>query len=339
MIIRKVKRKDTKEIIVETRNITKTYGQVRALGEVSLDIPAGATGLLGPNGAGKSTLIRTLIGLVKADSGTGTIFGNDITNDGLTIRQRIGYMPEHECLIQDMSAVEMVAYAGIVSGMPRGDAMQRAHEVLHFVGIRDERYRDIGTYSTGMKQKVNLAQALVHDPDLLFLDEPTNGLDPKGREEMMELIKFLAREKGKSVFLSSHILPDVEFVCENIVVLAAGEVLMQGNMEEMLKGSSNVVNVRMVGNEQVFMKGLRDMGYEVESQDGYLMKISAGDTEGREEWAARDRNIFRAIMHVASASGVQIRYASRSVMNLEDLFIDVVEKKGGRVGDGAGGVA
>lgn len=325
--------------IIETRNITKTYGQVKALSEVSLDIPVGATGLLGPNGAGKSTLIRTLIGLVKADSGTGTIFGNDIATDGLAIRERIGYMPEHECLMQDMSAVEMVAYAGLVSGMPQGDAMQRAHEVLHFVGIRDERYREIGTYSTGMKQKVNLAQALVHDPDLLLLDEPTNGLDPKGRDEMMELIRFLAREKGKSILLSSHILRDVELACDNIVVLAAGEVLMQGNLKEQLRGSSGVVNVRMVGDGQSFMRGLRDMGYEVEDQDGYMMKISTSNVGGQEKQADRDRGIFQAIMHVASASEVQIRYASRSVMNLEDLFIDIVEKRGGRDGDGAGGGA
>jgi len=325
--------------IIETRSITKTYGQVRALSEVSLGIPKGATGLLGPNGAGKSTLIRTLIGLVKADSGTGTIFGKDINISGLTIRQRIGYMPEHECLIQDMSAVEMVAYAGLVAGMPRGDAMQRAHEVLHFVGLRDERYREIETYSTGMKQKVNLAQALVHDPDLLLLDEPTNGLDPKGRDEMMELIRFLAKEKGKSIILSSHILPDVEYACEHIVVLGAGEVLMQGNLEELLRGASGVVNVRMVGDGQGFMKGLRDMGYEVEDLDGYMMKISAGNAEVPEERAVLDGNIFQAIMHAASSSGVQIRYASRSVMNLEDLFIDLVEKKGDRVGDGAGGGA
>lgn len=323
--------------IIETRHLTKTYGQVRALSDVSLDIPAGATGLLGPNGAGKSTLIRTLIGLVKATSGTGTIFGNDIATSGLAIRERIGYMPEHECLMIDMTAVEMVAYAGLVSGMPRVDAMQRAHEVLHFVGIRDERYRKIETYSTGMKQKVNLAQTLVHDPDLLFLDEPTNGLDPKGRDEMMELIRFLAKEKGKSIILSSHILPDVEYACENIIVLAAGEVLMQGNLKEQLRGSSGIVNVRMVGDGKSFKKGLRDMGYEVEDQDGYMMKISTSDVDGKEKQAVLDSNIFQAIAKVASASGVQIRYASRSVMNLEDLFIDIVEKRGGRVDGGAGG--
>ena len=266
---------------------------------------------------------------MRATSGTGTIFDHDIATDGLAIRERIGYMPEHECLMMDMTAVEMVAYAGLVSGMPQGDAMQRAHEVLHFVGIRDERYRKIETYSTGMKQKVNLAQALVHDPDLLLLDEPTNGLDPKGRDEMMELIRFLAKEKDKSILLSSHILPDVEYACENIVVLAAGEVLMQGNLKDQLRGSSGVVNVRMVGDKQRFMKGLRDSGYDVEDQDGYMMKISTGNVGGQEEQAARDRDIFQVIMNVASASGVQIRYASRSVMNLEDLFIDIVEKKGG----------
>jgi ABC-2 type transport system ATP-binding protein len=323
--------------IVETKKITKTYGLVRALSDVSLSIPPGATGLLGPNGAGKSTLIRTLIGLVQATSGTGTIFNHDISTDGLAIRQRIGYMPEHECLMQDMSAVEMVAYAGVVSGMPQNDAMQRAHEVLHFMGIRDERYREIGTYSTGMKQKVNLAQSLVHDPDLLFLDEPTNGLDPKGRDEMMELIGFLAKEKGKSIILSSHILPDVEAVCEHIVVLAAGEVLMQGNLKEQLLGSSGIVNVRVMGNSPDFIRRIRDLGYGVEDLGGGVMKIGVHRTGEGNDQSVIDADLFRVVIQAASESGVQLRYASKSVMNLEDLFIDIVEKKGSQIGSTGGG--
>ena len=327
------------ESIVETTNITKLYGQVHALSEVTLSIPPGATGLLGPNGAGKSTLIRTLIGLVKATSGTGTIFGHDIALDGLAIRRRIGYMPEHECLLQDMSAVEMVAYAGVVSGMPQNDAMQRAHEVLHFVGIRDERYREIETYSTGMKQKVNLAQALVHDPDLLLLDEPTNGMDPKGREEMMELIGFLAKEKGKSILLSSHILPDVESVCKNIVVLAAGEVLMQGNMNELLKGSSGAMNVRIRGNNTAFMERLTSLGYAVEAQVGSMLKITMKESLDSGEQSQIEKTLIQAIIQAAAETDTQIRYASKSVMNLEDLFIDVVEKRGARAGSiGGGGV-
>lgn len=311
--------------IVKTLGITKTYGQVRALTDVSLEIPEGATGLLGPNGAGKSTLIRALIGLIKPDSGNGTIFGKDIFTDGLEIRKMIGYMPEHECLIQDMNAVEMVAYAGQLSGMPRQDAISRAHEVLYFVGIGDERYRNIDTYSTGMKQKVNLAQALVHDPKLLFLDEPTNGLDPNGRVEMLELIKFLANEKNKSIILSSHILNDVEYVCEHIVLLDGGKVFVQKNLKELLKGEKGIVNVRAIGNRPGFMNYLTEIGYLIEDQDGYMIKV-------RSKVKIEDEKFFSDIMKAASVSGVQLRYVSKSAMNLEDFFIDIVEKKEGSTG-------
>ena len=310
------------DAIIKTRGISKIYGQVHALNNVSLEVPRGATGLLGPNGAGKSTLIRNLIGLVNPTSGTGSIFGKDILTEGFAIRQRIGYMPEHECLIKEMVAVNMVAYAGQLAGMPRTDAIQRAHEVLHFVGIGDERYRTIDTYSTGMKQKVNLAQALVHDPELLFLDEPTNGLDPRGREEMLALIKFLAQEQGKSIVLSSHILADVEQVCENILVLADGELLIQGRLEDLVKGVEGVVNVRVSGERMAFARALKEMGYQAEDQDAVMFKVQAPDVSFSEE------RIFQDIMKAASEPGVQLRYASRTAMNLEDLFISLVEEKG-----------
>lgn len=307
-------------MIIETRGLTKTYGQVHALSNVSLAVPPGATGLLGPNGAGKSTLIRALIGLVRPSSGSGTIFGHDITREGLAIRRRIGYMPEHECLIQDLKAVEMVSYAGQLAGMPRTDAMQRAHEVLHLMGLGDERYRQLETYSTGMMQKVNLAQALVHDPDLLFLDEPTNGLDPKGRVEMLELIGFLAREQGKSIILSSHILRDVEAVCDNIVVLADGEVLMQGDLQEQLRGSADAVNVKIVGERDPFLARLEAQGHKVLSKAGFEVRITAS-----EEHTER---LFADIMHAAARTGVQVRYASRAATNLEELFIAAIGQRG-----------
>jgi len=312
------------DAIIQTRGISKTYGQVRALKDISLTIPSGATGLLGPNGAGKSTLIRTLIGLVQPTAGGGSIFGHDIENQGFQIRQKIGYMPEHECLIQDMTAVAMVTYAGQLSGMPRSDAIQRAHEVLHFVGIGDERYRTIDTYSTGMKQKVNLAQALVHDPELLFLDEPTNGLDPKGREEMLELISFLAREQGKSIILSSHILADVETVCEHIVILADGQVLMQGDLQDLIKGHEGVVNVRVAGDKAAFTRELTGMGYQVDEGDASLLKVTVGDK------AATAEKIFRDVMKAAANIGVQLRYTSQTAMNLEELFVGLVEEQGGK---------
>jgi len=308
--------------LIETRGLTKRYGQVLALSDVDLDVPKGATGLLGPNGAGKSTLIRSLIGLISPDSGTGTIFGKDISTKGLDIRRQIGYMPEHECLIQDMSAVQMVAYAGLLSGMSRSDAIQRSHEVLHFVGMDDERYRNIETYSSGMRQKVNLAQALVHDPELLLLDEPTSGLDPKGRMEMLELFRFLANDQGKSILLSTHILPDVEFVCDNVVVLADGEVLLQGDIGEQLRGDTGVVNVRIVGDRKAFSTALGGRGYLVED-DGYIIRVT---TEGEPRIP---EDIFSDVVGSASETGVQIRYASRTARNLEDLFMELVEDREG----------
>ncbi len=307
--------------LITTRGLTKRYGQVLALSGVDLKVPKGATGLLGPNGAGKSTLIRSLIGLVTPDSGRGRIFGKDISSMGLDIRRRIGYMPEHDCLVQDMSAVEMVAYAGLLSGMSRGAAVQRAHEVLHFVGMDDERYRDIETYSSGMRQKVNLAQALVHDPELLFLDEPTSGLDPKGRVEMLELFRFLSHEQGKSLLLSTHILPDVEYVCDNLIVLADGKVLLQGDIEEQLRGETGVVNVRIEGDRDAFRRALDGRGYTVED-DGYIIRVvrMGGETD--------PEDIFSDVVRSASDTGVQVRYASRTARNLEDLFMELVEERG-----------
>jgi len=319
-VTKKRKKEKCDECIISTKNILKQYDTVMALDSVSLQIPRGATGLLGPNGAGKSTLIRVLIGLVQPTSGTGKILDMDIRDQGLAIRQRIGYMPEHDCLILDMDAVSLCTYMGQLVGMPKIDAMQRAHEVLHYLGVGDERYRKINTYSTGMKQKIKLAQALVHDPELLLLDEPTNGLDPKGRDEMLSLIKALAVEEKKDILLSSHLLPDVEHVCENIIVLNAGKVLKQGNIKEMLIANKAVLNVRIKGDPEVrgsFEKDLIKMGFGTEVTKGGNVRIDAKNEERVEE-------AYTAIMKAAARSGCQVRYVSQNVKSLEDLFIEVV---------------
>lgn len=313
-------RKAEKDYTIRTRGVTKRYDTVTALDDVSLKVPLGATGLLGPNGAGKSTLIRVLIGLVRATSGTGEILGMDVREQGLDIRQRIGYMPEHDCLILDKDAVTLCTYMGEMIGMSRVDAMQRSHEVLHYLGVGDERYRKIKTYSVGMRQKIKLAQALVHDPELLLLDEPTNGLDPKGRDEMLALIKALAKDQKKNILLSSHLLPDVEEVCDNIIVLNMGQVLKQGNIKEMLIASKGVLNVRIKGTPEVrgtFEKNLGKLGYGTEALKGGNVRVDAHD-ENRVEEARQ------AIMKVAADCGCQVRYVSQSVKSLEDLFIEVV---------------
>ena len=195
---------------VRLDKVSVVYGRNPALKDVSAVFPKGAVGLLGPNGAGKSTMLKSLLGFIAPNKGTLEVLGLNVADKPLEIRARLGYMPETDGHIPGMNAVTFVAYCGQLAGLPKTDAMQRAHEVLYYVGLGEARYRNVETYSTGMKQRIKLAQALVHDPDLLFLDEPTNGMDPKGREEMLELVRDLARHKGGSLSLSSHVMPDVE---------------------------------------------------------------------------------------------------------------------------------
>ena len=214
--------------VVELDRVTVRYGSNVALRDVQAVFPSGAVGLLGPNGAGKSTMIKSLLGFVVPDEGQMRVLGLDVRTSPLRIRGRVGYMPESDAHIPGMNAVSFVAYCGELAGLPRADAMQRAHEVLYYVGLGEARYRNVEQYSTGMKQRIKLAQALVHDPDLLFLDEPTNGMDPKGRDEMLELIRDIAHNKGLNLILSSHLLPDVEYTCDHVVVMDKGAIATQG---------------------------------------------------------------------------------------------------------------
>src|SRR5438094_7701000 len=197
-------------------NLTVKYGNKTAVSDLTVDVPEGCVGLLGPNGAGKTTLIKTLLGFLKPASGGGSVLGLDVGTAGLRIRQKIGLMPEIDCHIPGMNAVTFVAYAGELSGMPGSQAMARAHETLEYCGLGEARYRNVETYSTGMKQRVKLAQALIHGPRLLFLDEPTNGLDPAGRDDMLELVRDISHGKGVNVIVSSHLLPDIHRKCDYV---------------------------------------------------------------------------------------------------------------------------
>ena len=315
------------DYIVETHGITKRFENIVALDDISLKVPTGATGLLGPNGAGKSTLIRVLIGLLNPTSGGGTVLGKDISTEGFDIRQRIGYLPEHECLILDMDAVSFCTYMGQMVGMARSDALQRAHEVLHYIGVGEERYRKIQTYSTGMRQKIKLAQALVHDPDLLLLDEPTNGLDPRGRDEMLDLIRSLAHDEKKNILLSSHLLPDVEYICDNVVIMSSGQILKQGNIKEMLIANKTVLSVRVKGKEselEAFGKALEKAGLEVELEKGGNVRVDCVKEEKLDE-------AYMEVMRAAASAGTQVRFVSQSAKSLEDLFLEVIraQEKGG----------
>src|SRR5687768_12541352 len=250
------------DAVVQLDGVTVIYGKNQVLKSVSAQFAKGAVGLLGPNGAGKSTMLKSLLGFVKPDKGRMTVLGLDVAQAPLAIRARIGYMPENDAHIPGMNAVSFVAYCGQLAGLPAVDAMQRAHEVLYYVGLGEARYRNVETYSTGMKQRIKLAQALVHDPDLLFLDEPTNGMDPKGRDEMLQLVRDLGHNKNVSLILSSHLLPDVEFTCDYVVVMDEGQVAAQGPIEELKGHGGRVYELRVKGDGERFVAALRAAGVE-----------------------------------------------------------------------------
>ena len=244
-------------------DITKTYGKITALRELSVAVPPGAVGLLGPNGAGKTTMIRALLGLISIDSGSGEVLGLDLRSRRLDIRQAVGFVPEDECLFPGVAGVDFVAYAGELCGMSRTNALQRAHEVLNHVDLGEARYRPVESYSAGMKQRLKLASALVHDPRLLILDEPTNGMDPAGRKEMLELARDLAHGKEMSLLFSSHLLPDVEFVCDHVLVLAQGRLVAQGQIQELKDLHDQCYEVRVKTDAKSFARRLGEAGCTV----------------------------------------------------------------------------
>ena len=293
--------------------VTVSYGRQYALQDVDAVFHPGAVGLLGPNGAGKSTLLKALLGFVRPDSGRMQVLGLDVVEHPLEIRARLGYMPESDAHIPGINAVTFVAYCGQLAGLPAADAMQRAHAVLHYVGLGEARYRNVDTYSTGMKQRIKLAQALVHDPDVLFLDEPTNGMDPKGREEMLALIRDLAHRKGVNLVLSSHVLPDVEATCDRVVVLHQGRMVAQGPIDELKGTRRRAFEMRVKGDLARFVEGLRDAGIECHDTDADVMRVLIGDERG-----ARD------LFALAVRHDVQVRHLRPSVPTLEDVFAKAI---------------
>ena len=301
---------------VELDRVTVQYGAQAALREVTAAFPAGAVGLLGPNGAGKSTLIRALLGFVMPARGRVRVLGLDVRTSALAVRARIGYMPESDAHIPGMNAVSFVAYCAELAGLPRADAMQRAHEVLYYVGLGEARYRNLETYSTGMKQRIKLAQALVHDPDLLFLDEPTNGMDPKGRDEMLDLIRDIAVNKGISLIVASHLLPDVEHTCSHVVVLDKGVVAAQGPIAALKGPSGRVFELRVKGDVEGFVTRLESVGLECRETDEDVMRVYVPD-----------ERTGQTLFELAAAFGVQVRHLRPSVPTLEDVFARAVGER------------
>ena len=302
-------------MLIEIKNVSLFFGTTPALDNLSLEVQGGAVGLLGPNGAGKSTLLKTLLGFIQPNQGTAAVFGLNVQKDPLGIRRQVGYMPEDECLIPGMNAVQLVSYAGELCGMPRRDAMQRAHEVLYYVGLDEERYRTIDGYSAGMKQRVKLAQALIHDPKLLLLDEPTNGMDTSGREEMLELVKDISYDKGINVILSSHLLPDVEFACHEIIALSHGSVVIQGQIESLKQNKGQAFDLRIVGNNAAYIAALERQNYQVEMRPDKQLRVTSSSLQ------QTDTKFF---FQLAYDTGVQLRQLREVKHSLEDIFAEVM---------------
>ena len=306
-------RKATK--LIDLEDLKVLYGSFPAIKGISLAMEGGAVGLLGPNGAGKSTLIKALLGLKEIASGRGALLGLDVARAGLEIRRRTGYAPEHDCHIPGMNGFEYVSFAGRLVGMPSKDARRRAHEVLEYVGLGEARYRPVDGYSTGMRQRVKLAQAMVHDPDLLILDEPTNGFDPKGREEILDLIADVAHNKNMHILLSSHLLRDVERTCDSVILLKDGVLLRTGRIAELKAAGERVYSVEVRGDRERFREAAEERGW----------RYAFERTRAAGRLTVPDGVPTAGIFEAARAKGLQLRTLVPAEESLEDFFLKSVE--------------
>lgn len=300
------------ERIASIENVTKSYRGRPALHQVSLDLPPGITGLLGPNGSGKSTLIKALLGLVKIDSGHGMVLGYQWPRDARTLRDRVGYLPEDDCFIQGLQGIQSVQMMARLSGLFAKEALRRAHEVCDFCDLGQERYRTVETYSTGMRQKLKFAQALVHDPDFVILDEPTTGLDPSQRENLLDRISVLALEKGKSILLSTHILHDVQRVCENVIILAGGRVRLADSLTNLQRPSQAGIQISVVAEVEKLEQHLVKAGFQCERSGVQELKIHGHPIETQTLWRA------------SQEVGVLIQRIEPARNSLEQMFLNAV---------------
>ena len=253
--------------LLELRQVSHFYGKQRALHDVSLTIEPGPIGLIGQNGAGKSTLMQILLGLIKPTHGTAFVLGQEVRNSSTTLRGRIGFMPERDAIIAGLNGIEYVALAGELCGMPRRQALRRAHETLTYLKMEDARYRRLDQYSVGMIQRLKLAATLVHDPDLLLLDEPTSGLDPEGRAAMLGLLRSLASRPGKSLVLASHLLGDIERVCQSAIILNRGHVVSVGRLDQLRITRQRCYRLQWEGDPAAFLEELQITGALVQTDE------------------------------------------------------------------------
>jgi ABC-2 type transport system ATP-binding protein len=300
--------------LIELAKLTKRYGAITAIAGLDAVIDGKIIGLLGPNGAGKSTLLKSLLGIIPYE-GAARVLGLDAATHGAEIRDRVGYMPEQEAFLAGMSAVELCTYAGELSGLPRTEAMQRAHASLYYAGLEEKRYQPIEGYSTGMKQRVKLAQALVHDPEILFLDEPTNGLDPRSREEMLDLIVELPERRGCAIVLSTHLLPDVERVCDRAVIMHKGRMKFSGTIDELrgARGPEVELVVEVKADAARLADGLGAAGARCEVLTPLSLAVTLPP-------AATTALVFDA----AHGAGVQIRGLAERRESVEAAFLRVI---------------
>ncbi len=300
--------------LISLRSLVKNYQDHRALDGVDLDVMPGITGLLGPNGAGKSSLIKAILGLVSITSGSGSVLGHRLAVDGKKIRNDIGYMPEDDCYIPGMTGVEVVHFAASLSGLPKVEGMRRSHEILDFCDMKQERYRAIETYSTGMRQKVKFAAAIVHDPKFLILDEPTSGLDPEEREALLQRISVLCVDAGKSVLLSTHILPDVQSVCDQVVILSKGRVRLNHSLAELNRIQVPTVEISVDRASDDFVRRLKDRSLEVSMMDNGNIEVTGESLE----------TLTSQLWQVADESSTMILGLKPAMNSLESIFMKTV---------------
>lgn len=308
-----------RDVRIKAENLVVKFEDVIALDGFTAEIPQGVVGMLGPNGAGKSTFVRTVLGFIKPERGVVAFEGYGRGENEISIRDEIGYMPEHECLMENVNAFDLVSYMGQLSGLDTEDSVRRAHEALDFVGMDEERYREISSYSTGMRQRVKLAQAIVHDPDYLFLDEPTNGMDPGGKEEILSLIDNIGQAK-KTVLICSHLLHEVERVSDYVLIIDRGRMVKSGDIADILKGGEDLYKLEIWGEHDSIESFLESIGEICEV-------VSANHFKGKVELIIRRVESSRPVFALAKDSGVQIRKYTPHKLTLEEAFIEAFEEE------------
>jgi ABC-2 type transport system ATP-binding protein len=308
--------------IIDVNGLTKRFGRHTAISSLTFSAPRACIGLLGANGAGKTTLVKALLGLTNPTSGEARVLGLDTGTEGIEIRKRVGYMPESDCLPPGATAADFVAHMGEMSGLPERAARQRAADVLYQVGLREERYRLIKGFSTGMKQRVKLAQALVHDPALVFLDEPTNGMDPQGRDDMLELIQRIYQMLGIAVVVSSHILEDIERVCDHVVIIDQGRLVVDQPLTGMGQPQGDII-VRIEGNQEQFIAAMSARGIEVR-------RPGLTDIDLAHDLLIKDNSpaAFDAVRDVAAELNLGLRSLRMKGRSLEDLYLGNIGELG-----------